>query len=159
MPLRSDWSGRRCPIARSLDVVGDPWVMLIVREALLGATRFEQFRQSVEISDSVLSSRLRAMVDAGLLERIPCHEDGRSRWSYALTEAGSDLLPAVQALVLWGERHRPSAEPGRLTIVHEACGRETRSADTCTHCGTALTAADVSWRRPWRDPALTPLTR
>lgn len=159
MPLRSDWSNRRCPIARSLDVVGDPWVLLVIREALLGTTRFEQFRSILQVSDSVLSTRLHDMVSAGLLERVPYLDGNRTRHEYVLTDAGAELMPVVQALVLWGERHRPFAEPGRLAIVHESCGKETSSADTCTTCGAALTPAEVSWRRPWRDPEFTPLAR
>ena len=65
MPLRSDWSGDSCPIARSLDVVGDPWMLLILRNALLGARRYEEFRSALGVADNVLSRRLPAMVEAG----------------------------------------------------------------------------------------------
>jgi DNA-binding HxlR family transcriptional regulator len=158
VPLRSDWSRASCPIARSLDVVGDPWVMLLLREALTGATRFEQFRSALGCADNVLSRRLAAMVEAGLLERAPYDAGNRTREEYLLTGAGSDLLPVVHALALWGERHRP-ADTGRLVVVHEECGKATDSADTCTACGARLTAATVSWQRP-RDPErLTPLVR
>jgi DNA-binding HxlR family transcriptional regulator len=159
MPLRSDWSTRRCPIARSLDVVGDPWVVLVIREALQGVSRFEEFREALQVSDSVLSVRLRAMVEAGLLDKVPYKAGNRTHHEYVLTDAGADLMPVVQALVLWGERYRPFSEPGQLTIVHEGCGAQTVSADMCSHCGSVLTPAEVSWRRPWRDPVLTPLAR
>jgi DNA-binding HxlR family transcriptional regulator len=138
-------------------VVGDPWVLLVLREALTGATRFEQFR-ALGCADTVLSRRLAAMVEAGLLARSPYRSGNRTREEYLLTDAGRDLLPVVQALAHWGERHRPRAS-GRLEVVHEACGRVTESADTCSWCHVALTAADVSWRRP-RDPSvLHPLVR
>ena len=114
MPLRSDWSAARCPIARSLDVVGDPWVMLVIREALVGTRRFDEFRDILRVSESVLSARLRAMVEAGLLDKVPYQAANRTHFEYVLTEAGADLLPVVQALVLWGERHRPFTEPGQL---------------------------------------------
>lgn len=159
MPLRSDWSAKRCPIARSLDVVGDPWVLLVIREALTGSRRFEEFRDSLQVSDSVLSARLHAMVEAGLLEKSPYRAANRTHFEYVLTEAGADLLPVVQALVLWGEKYRPFAEPGELRIIHEACGEVSSSADTCSRCGRALTPDEVSWQRPWRDPRLTPLVR
>ena len=97
------------------------------------------------------------MVEAGLLAKVPYKAGNRTQHEYVLTDAGADLLPVVQALVLWGERHLPHAQPGQLTIIHEGCGRPTASADTCTHCGLALTAEDVSWQRPWRQPDLTPL--
>ena len=70
MPLRSDWSTQRCPIARSLDVLGDPWLVLVLREAITGSRRYEQFRSSLGIADNVLTRRLNTMVDAGLLRRI-----------------------------------------------------------------------------------------
>lgn len=157
MPLRSDWSEDTCPIARSLDVVGDPWVLLMLREAFTGATRFEQFR-SLGCADNVLSRRLAAMVDAGLLVRSPYRDGGRTREEYLLTDAGRDLLPVVHALAQWGERHRPRST-GRLDVVHDACGRVTESADTCSRCLVPIGPQDVSWRRP-RDPGrLTPLVR
>ena len=159
MPLRSDWSDRRCPIARSLDVVGDPWVLLLIREALVGTRRFDDFRDILGVSESVLSTRLRAMVEAGLFDKVPYRAGNRTQHEYVLTEAGEDLMPVVQALVLWGERHRSFPEPGQLAIMHETCGGQSTSADTCSQCGVALTPAEVSWQRPWRDPELTPLVR
>ena len=158
MPLRSDWSEATCPIARSLDVVGDPWVLLVLREAMQGVSRYDDFRARLGAADSVLAKRLAGMVDAGLLERTPYHDGRRTRAGYALTAAGADLLPLLNALVLWGERHRPR-ETGVMRVVHDGCGAETASADTCTACGEALDPATVSWRKP-RDPSrLVPLVR
>jgi DNA-binding HxlR family transcriptional regulator len=157
MPLRSDWSEVGCPIARSLDVVGDPWVLLVLREAFTGTTRFEQFRAVLGIADNVLSRRLAQMVEAGLLRRSPYQAGNRARHEYVLTDAGTDLLPVLHALARWGDRHRPGGSP--MDVVHEPCGEVTGSADTCTGCGARLTAHEVSWRRP-RDPsALLPLVR
>ncbi|NUR08823.1 MAG: helix-turn-helix transcriptional regulator [Nocardioidaceae bacterium] len=157
MALRSDWSADSCPIARSVDVVGDPWVLLVLREAFEGATRFEEFR-ALGIADNVLSRRLAGMVEAGLLERATYDGGNRPRHRYLLTGAGADLLPVLHALALWGERHRPRST-GRMELVHEACGRPTQSADTCSHCHVPVTAADVSWRLPKHPEALLPLAR
>jgi DNA-binding HxlR family transcriptional regulator len=158
VPLRSDWSEATCPIARSLDVVGDPWVLLVLREALTGTTRFDEFRVALGVADNVLSRRLSAMVEGGLLVRTPYVDQRRTRHEYLLTDAGRDLLPVVQALALWGERHRPRPT-GRLEVVHEGCGATSQSADTCIGCGTPLTPDTVSWRRPRAPGALTPLVR
>ena len=159
MPLRSDWSEATCPIARSLDVVGDPWVLLVLREALTGSTRFEQFRSALGVADNVLSRRLSTMVEADLLTRVPYDVAAhRTRHEYVLTEAGRDLLPVVHALVQWGERHRPR-DTGRLEVVHDGCGEATGGVDTCTACGGPLTAETVSWRRPRDHGGLTPLVR
>ena len=158
MPLRSDWSQDTCPIARSLDVVGDPWVLLVLREALQGVSRYDDFRARLGVADSVLAKRLAGMVDAGILERTPYRDGNRTRDGYALTAAGADLLPLLNALALWGERHRPR-DSGVMNVVHEGCGASTGSADTCTSCGEPLSPATVSWRKP-RDPAtLVPLVR
>jgi DNA-binding HxlR family transcriptional regulator len=157
VPLRSDWSHDSCPIARSLDVVGDPWVVLVLREAFEGATRFEQFR-AIGVADPVLSRRLAAMVEAGLLRRSPYVAGARTRHEYLLTDAGRDLLPVVHALARWGERHRPSPQ-GEMVVVHEACGQVTESADTCTSCNVGLTPAEVSWRLPGHPQELLPLAR
>lgn len=150
MPLRSDWSSASCPVARSLDVLGDPWLMLILRDAMTGARRYEQFKRSLGIADNVLTKRLHTMVEAGLLRRVPYRAEQRTHHEYHLTEAGADLLPLFNALALWGEKH--TAAPTRdahMTIVHEACGNSTTSSDSCSHCGATLRSGDVTWRRPW----------
>ena len=159
MPLRSDWSAKRCPIARSLEVVGDPWVLLVLREVLQGPRRFDDLRRVLGCADNVLSRRLSSMVDAGLLQREPYEEGRRARHDYLVTEAGAELLPVVQALVLWGERHTPAPGPGRMEVLHEGCGRVSDDPATCSHCGEALTTRNVSWLRPWREPSATPLAR
>ena len=158
MPLRSDWSEAGCPIARSLDVVGDPWVLLVLREALTGATRFDQLRDALGVADNVLSRRLSSMVDGGLLVRTPYADQHRTRHEYVLTGAGRDLLPVLNALAQWGDRHR-SRPTGRLEVVHEGCGGTSASADTCTTCGARLTPDTVSWRRPRDAGGLTRLVR
>jgi DNA-binding HxlR family transcriptional regulator len=158
MPLRSDWSGSSCPIARSLDVVGDPWTVLILRDALAGSRRYEQFRSSLKVADNVLSRRLQSMVEAGLLRRVPYRAEHRTHHEYQLTEAGADLLPVLHALALWGEKHTTAPhQAAHLEIVHRPCGQASGTADVCSHCGRPLPPAEVSWRRPWREPELTAL--
>lgn len=155
MPLRSDWSDQHCPIARSLDVLGDPWALLVLRQALSGATRYEDFRASVGAADNVLSSRLRALVDGGLLRRSPYRDGARTRHEYLLTPAGADTLPLLNALALWGETHRPHGDAGvRMEIVHRDCGEVTASPDRCTHCGDALAPSSTAWRKSWLDADL-----
>lgn len=159
MPLRSDWSGATCPIARSLDVVGDPWLLLILRQSLLGVRRYEDFRSALAVADNVLSKRLSAMVEAGLLTRTQYRGERRTHHEYVLTDAGADLLPVLNALLIWGEKHTTSPHPGeRMGIVHRSCGQESSSADLCSACGEPLLAADVSWSRPWLTSPVQPLT-
>jgi DNA-binding HxlR family transcriptional regulator len=159
MALRSDWSVEQCPVRRGLDVVGDPWSLLIMRDALHGRRRFEEFR-SLGISDSVLARRLAALVRDGLLVRREYQGARRTHDEYLPTRAGTDLLPVLHALAGWAEEHTDlPAGGGHMAIIHTACGAETRSADTCTGCGQALRSQDVSWDKPWsgrRDPLVGP---
>jgi DNA-binding HxlR family transcriptional regulator len=150
MPLRSDWSEEPCPIRRSLDVLGDPWVMLIVRDVLQGDGRFESLRDNLRISEAVLSRRLRAMVDAGLLTTVDYTGGGRTRQRYVATAAAADLLPVLQQLALWGERHTAMpAGGGHMALIHEVCGQETMRAETCSACGGRLQPEDMTWVKPW----------
>jgi DNA-binding HxlR family transcriptional regulator len=107
MPLRSDWSDDVCPIARSLDVLGDPWTVLILREVFDGNHRFDTIRDRLDVADTVLSKRLRAMVAAGLLDRHAYAGSARPRYDYTLTSSGQDTLPVLSALASWGEAHNP----------------------------------------------------
>lgn len=150
MPLRSDWSTEYCPIRRSLDVLGDPWVLLIVRDVLHGSGRFEQLRDNLGISEAVLSRRLRVMRAAGLLDTVDYERGGRTRQRYVATEAAADLLPLLQQLAIWGERH--THEPvggGHMALIHETCGQETTDAGTCSACGEPLRCQDMTWVKPW----------
>lgn len=107
MPLRSDWSDDVCPIARSLDILGDPWTVLILREVFSGNHRFDTIRDRLEVADTVLSRRLRAMVAAGLLEAVAYAGSARPRYDYQLTAAGRDTRPVLKALARWGDAHNP----------------------------------------------------
>jgi DNA-binding HxlR family transcriptional regulator len=150
MPLRSDWSGELCPVRRSLDVLGDPWVLLIMRDVLHGTGRFDALRDDLRISEAVLSRRLRSMVEAGLLERVDYTQGGRTRQRYVATEAGADLLPLLHQLAIWAEKHTPTPAGGaHMALLHEPCGQETTRAETCSACGATLRPEDVSWVKPW----------
>lgn len=148
MPLRSDWSGKSCSIARGVEVVGDPWVLVLLREAFAGAVRFEEFAGRTGITDKALSSRLKRLVAAGLLERVAVGAGARPRAEYRLTEAGASTLPILHAYALWAEQHAPHPEGRRLGINCRGCGAAAQSADVCTACGRRLDAANVRWTRP-----------
>lgn len=111
---RKSFAGMPCPIARSLDVVGEWWTLLIVRDALDGARRFDDFRKS-GIADNILSARLDLLVREGILER-QAYQEHPPRYEYVLAEKGRDLLPVIVALGVWGLRwtEGPSAPPERL---------------------------------------------
>ena len=151
MALRSDLSERLCPVTRAVDIVGDPWVLLIIRDVLHGNGRFDHLRDNLGVSESVLSRRLRDMVETGLLERVDYHDGTRLRRGYAATEAGAELLPILQQLAIWGERHTGlPAGGGHMALIHEGCGQETVRGEVCSACGQPLASSDMSWSKPWR---------
>ncbi|OII07782.1 HxlR family transcriptional regulator [Curtobacterium sp. MCBA15_007] len=119
----------RCPIARSLDVLGEKWTLMIVRDALGGSTRFSQFRQSLGIPREVLTARLASLVDGGVLERTTYKPEGaRAREEYVLTGAGRDLSLVLLALGGWADRHRPSERPSDLRFVDADSGEAVEAA-------------------------------
>lgn len=148
MALRSDFSGKACPIARGVDILGDPWVALILREVFTGNRRFEGIVRETGAAESVASSRLGLLVEHGLLEKRPYEGTGRRRDEYVLTDAGADTLPILHALARWGNEHVPAPAPGRrLRILCLTCGEEPPSADWCPTCGHPLTVETTGWRR------------
>jgi DNA-binding HxlR family transcriptional regulator len=141
-----------CPISRALAVVGTRSVMLIMREACYGTTRFDDFARRVGIAESIAAARLRDLVDAGLLDRRPYQEPGqRTRYEYVLTEAGTDLLPVVLALGRWGARHRPLDVPAPPRFLHAGCGSEV-SADLRCSEGHPVSLDELALETPAREP-------
>ena len=146
MPLRSDWSQRNCSMARGLDILGDPWSILVLREVFFGNGRFDAMKSRLEVADSVLTKRLAGLVESGLLEKTAYDDGGRTRQEYVLTPKGEDALPVLNAVTLWAEKHLPApSDQAHLYVIHSGCGKATSSADTCTECGERLTAANTSW--------------
>lgn len=120
-----------CSAGRTLEVVGQPWAMLVMREVLHGLHRFDQIQRHIAVSPAVLSRRLDLLVSAGLLTRVPYRERGsRERHEYRLTEAGRDLFPVLLALRNWGDRHLGGPGPA-VTYRHRDCGAELRLALVC----------------------------
>lgn len=119
---REAWTADRCTIARSLDVISTRSAFLILREAFYGTTRFDDFAQRVGISEPVAATRLRQLVDEGLLMREGYREPGqRTRQQYRLTEKGADLFPALAALMQWGDRWLDD-RGGPVELRHRGCG-------------------------------------
>jgi DNA-binding HxlR family transcriptional regulator len=143
MPLRSDWSSTTCPIAHSADVLADPWVLLILRELFSARTRFDQLREATGAADSVLSRRLTAMIDAGLIVR---EDPADPRSGYRLTDAGRETLPILHAHARFSRRTDPDGGWG-LTVSCARCGEIAESVDWCTRCAAPLDADSTRWAR------------
>ena len=121
MVQRKSFAGMPCPIARGLEHVGEWWSMLILRDALRGATRFEQFQEGLGIAPGILTRRLAALTGAGLLERRR-YSQHPPRDEYVLTPRGRDFRPVLLAMFAWGNRHFPP-EGASAQIVEVASGR------------------------------------
>jgi DNA-binding HxlR family transcriptional regulator len=130
-----------CSVAQCLEVVGEWWSMLIVRDAFLGVTRFDQFQERLGISRNVLNQRLAHLVDAGVLIKV-AYSDHPPRYDYRLTDKGRDLWPVLSAMRQWGDTYAAPAGPPVL-VVHKGCGEVCRAVSTCSHCGEPLASNAV----------------
>jgi DNA-binding HxlR family transcriptional regulator len=144
--------GDDCPISRALSVVGNRSVLLIMREAYYGTTRFDDFARRVGVAESIAAARLRDLVEAGLLDRRPYKEPGqRTRFEYVLTETGQDLLPVVVALGRWGARHLSPEDPAPTPFRHATCGSGVRVEVRCEE-GHLVPLDELAHELPLREP-------
>ncbi|MEY9845522.1 winged helix-turn-helix transcriptional regulator [Streptacidiphilus sp. MAP5-3] len=115
-------STENCTVQRAVDLVGERWALLVLRDAMNGVRRFDDFRRHVGLSEAVLSDRLRKLVSAGILTAVPYREPGsRTRHEYRLTEKGWDLWPAIIALKQWGDRWAADPDGPPLEVSHRDC--------------------------------------
>ena len=132
--LGRTYDAQVCSLARALEVVGERWTLLIVRDALLGLSRFDEFSTSLGLARNVLTDRLNHLVGAGVLERVR-YQRRPDRFEYRLTDRGKGLGVAVLALMQWGDTHLAGpAGPPRLA-EHTGCGGAVVIGATCRHCG------------------------
>jgi DNA-binding HxlR family transcriptional regulator len=143
--LKREYESQNCSIARTLELVGERWTLLIVRDAALGRRRFEEFQRSLGIARNVLSDRLTRLVDAGILERRR-YQERPERFEYHLTEKGRELRVALIALMHWGDRHLAPDGPPRL-VEHVGCGGPVEQRLVCGDCGAELGPDDLTSRR------------
>jgi len=142
--LHRTYDDQNCSIARSLEVVGERWSMLIVRDAFLGLRRFDEFQRSLGVSRAVLSNRLDRLVGEGILERR-LYQEHPERHEYRLTDKGRDLWPVTMGLLKWGDRYYAENGPPKK-FFHRECGGEVTDRRTCAKCGAELTVREVEAR-------------
>jgi DNA-binding HxlR family transcriptional regulator len=111
--LRRDYEGQNCSVARALEIVGERWTLLIIRDAFLGLRRFEQFQENLGIARNVLTDRLNRLVEEGIMERVR-YSERPERYEYRLTPKGWDLQIAMAGLRQWGDKYL-SEQPPRIT--------------------------------------------
>src|ERR1035441_3049041 len=140
--LGNQYTSQTCSIAGALEVVGERWSLLIVRDVFLGLRRFDEIQEDLGIARNVLQTRLIRLLDHGVLERRLYHERPQ-RYEYRLTEKGLDLWPTVVALMKWGDKHaQPPAGPPVL-LEHRGCGGAVDEHRICERCGAPLSVRDV----------------
>jgi len=136
-----------CPVQRTLDVVGEKWTFLILRDAVHGVRRFDEFRRHLGVSEAVLSGRLRKLVDSGILRTEAYQEPGaRGRFEYRLTRKGWDLWPVLIALRQWGDAYAGEEAGAVLDLRHRECGGEVRVVVECADGHGELGPREVSAR-------------
>ena len=140
--LRHDYPGQVCSIAKSLEVIGERWSLLIVREVMNGNRRFGEMQGSLGVARNVLSARLQRLIAEGILERR-AYQESPERFEYFLTEKGLDLWPALIALLGWGDRHSTGPKGPPKVIVHKVCGGRVSDRGICESCGKVLHARDA----------------
>ncbi len=139
--LGNDYKSQTCSIAGALEVVGERWSLLIVRDVFLGLRRFDQIQANLGIARNVLQARLERLIEQGVLERS-LYQERPPRYEYRLTEKGIDLWPIVVSLMQWGDRHTPPAGGPAVVLEHRGCGGAVDEHRVCEKCGRPLSARE-----------------
>jgi DNA-binding HxlR family transcriptional regulator len=142
---RKSFEDMRCSVAQCLEIVGEWWTMLLIRDAFHGVRRFDDFQGRLGIARNVLAQRLQKLVAAGILDKH-AYQDHPPRYEYLLTAKGRDLWPVLTSLRQWGDKHA-APEGAPVEIVHQPCGHASEFVLTCAHCGQHVQHADVRMRR------------
>jgi DNA-binding HxlR family transcriptional regulator len=138
---RKSFSDMHCSVAQCLEIVGEWWSLLIVRDAFLGVTRFDDFQQRLGISRNVLNQRLAGLMEAGVFVKVP-YSEHPPRHDYRLTDRGRDLWPVLTTMRQWGDKHAaPDGPP--LELIHKDCGELSQARLICSACGEPIGARDV----------------
>jgi DNA-binding HxlR family transcriptional regulator len=149
--LNNSYENQTCSIAAALEVVGERWSLLIVRNVFLGLRRFDEMQDNLGVARNVLQTRLTRLLDAGVLEkRLYCERP--PRYEYRLTDKGLDLWPTIVALMQWGDRYAAPAGPP-VVLEHRGCGGALDEHRVCERCGKAL---EVSEARALPGPGASP---
>ncbi|MFC6486616.1 winged helix-turn-helix transcriptional regulator [Nitratireductor sp. GCM10026969] len=130
-------------MARGLELIGDWWSPLIIRDLFLDVRRFDDLVEDLGISRNLLTRRLKALIEAGVVERHS-YQDRPKRWEYQLSAKGRDLIPALLALTEWGDRWAGPKEGRPILFVHACCGHQFHPTVNCSVCGGSLSADTVS---------------
>ena len=140
--LNRTYPDQDCSIARTLEVVGERWSLLILREAFWGTRRFDDFQAHLGIARNVLTARLAHLCESGLMEKRP-YSERPPRYEYHLTDSGRALGPVLIALIKWGDAHQPSPDGPPVRVLHSDCGGDVDALMHCGRCGAHVEYADL----------------
>ena len=154
---RASFEEMNCSVARSLEVIGEWWTLLILRDAFLGVTRFEVLQERLGIARNVLATRLDTLVEHGIFERRS-YDEARGRYDYKLTDKGKALWPVLVAIRQWGDEWIVGAGNEPVRMIHKGCDHDTKAVLICDHCGEPLDhrAVRVAPGPGLKDPAMLP---
>ena len=139
--LNRTYDGQNCSVARALEVVGERWSLLIVRDLMLGYRRFDELHERLGVARNVLAARLELLGYAGVLEKR-LYQERPARYEYHLTEKGLDLWPVIVGLLSWGDRYLAKGSPP-IVLEHRDCGGLINDRRICERCGVELGVRDA----------------
>jgi DNA-binding HxlR family transcriptional regulator len=142
---RTEFASWPCSIARSVDLLGDWWTPLVLREAFLGLRRFDDIQASLGIGRNVLTQRLKRLVEEGMLDRVR-YQEKPDRYEYVLTEKGRDFYPVLAAMMAWGDRWLSGEDGPPIVLRHTSCGHDSTAKVVCSECGEPIEARNVRAR-------------
>ncbi|CAN5264040.1 helix-turn-helix domain-containing protein [soil metagenome] len=142
MGRTANYSQERCSVAATLEVVGDPWTMLILRDAFNGTRRFEQWQSKLGVARNVLAARLKSLTQHGVLVK-QAYTDRPPRYEYLLTQKGRDLFPLMTVMLNWGDTHVYGEGSEPRTYTHTACGGQLKTMVVCECCGAKPHPNDI----------------
>ena len=142
--MKREFAEWPCSLARSMDVFGDSWTLLILRDAMYGLTRFDEFQRSLHVARNTLSNRLGRLVDAGVMTKR-FYQDNPPRYEYLLTEMGRDFFPVLAAMLAWGDKWLDGGSGAPVTLRHGAPRHAIASKVVCTGCGEPVRHDDIEF--------------
>jgi DNA-binding HxlR family transcriptional regulator len=143
---RASFATMNCSIAQALEVIGEWWTPLILRESFFGVTRFDEFQSRLGIARNILSARLDTLVGAGVMERV-VYDEARGRSDYVLTDKGRDLWGILTMIRQWGDRWLSGEGNEPVSLVHTTCGSPAIAELACSECGEVLRRQDLRLAR------------
>jgi DNA-binding HxlR family transcriptional regulator len=139
--LKRDYPSQYCSVASTLEVIGERWTILILRDVFMGIRRFEDLQRDLGVARNILQTRLERLVDAGIVRKRP-YQERPLRHEYRLTEKGADLWPVLVALLKWGDKYAIAGERP-VILQHRECGGELDDRRRCTVCGVDVAVNDA----------------